>query len=90
MRGRVVDGDAVAGGGGAAHTHTHRHALHVSGIAGVADHFAQNDAHALEITRGIISNLPFPHTQSATAIEEPVCCMASMRNFVLASQTDAH
>uniref|UniRef100_M4BBK0 methylcrotonoyl-CoA carboxylase n=1 Tax=Hyaloperonospora arabidopsidis (strain Emoy2) TaxID=559515 RepID=M4BBK0_HYAAE len=43
--------------------------------SGVTDHYANNDAHALAITRRIVSNLNYNRTQSAvtqTPIEEPL------------------
>ncbi len=43
-------------------------------ISGVADHLAENDEHALEITRDIISHLnrPKPNWVQRTSIEEPL------------------
>jgi 3-methylcrotonyl-CoA carboxylase beta subunit len=38
-------------------------------ISGVADHFAEDDAHALSIVRNIVENLPFEKEEPPTRIE---------------------
>ena len=50
---------------GGAHVHTH--------ISGVADHFAENDEHALALVRGIVETLnqPRPFTVEVSAPEAP-------------------
>lgn len=41
--------------------------------SGVADHFANNDAHALAITRNVLRNLPDTSAKSSTSsYEEPL------------------
>ena len=51
--------DVTAEDLGGAHVHTHK--------SGVADHFAQNDEHALEITRRIVKHLNYRPAASAFA-----------------------
>ena len=43
-------------------------------LSGVADHFAEDDAHAIEIVRSIVANLNFPRPASAGRLpaEEPL------------------
>jgi len=57
--GEVVDAEALGG----ADVHT--------SVSGVADHFAENDAHALSIARDIVANLNRKKT-IALALREPV------------------
>jgi acetyl-CoA carboxylase carboxyltransferase component len=60
--GEEVTGEELGG----AHVHTH--------ISGVADHYAENDEHALAIVRGIVETLnrPRPFTLDVTAPEAPL------------------
>jgi 3-methylcrotonyl-CoA carboxylase beta subunit len=56
--GEVVDAEALGG----ADVHT--------AVSGVADHFAENDAHALEIARGVVASLN-RRKSVALAVREP-------------------
>jgi 3-methylcrotonyl-CoA carboxylase beta subunit len=56
--GEVVDAESLGG----ADVHT--------SVSGVADHFAENDAHALEIARGIVSHLN-RRKQIPVTVQEP-------------------
>jgi acetyl-CoA carboxylase carboxyltransferase component len=50
---------------GGAYVHTHK--------SGVADHFAEDDDHALEIVRNIVGTLPAPRfTPHASRVDEPL------------------
>jgi 3-methylcrotonyl-CoA carboxylase beta subunit len=58
--GEIVSSEDL--GGGDVHTR----------LSGVADHLADNDEHAIALTRNIVANLNQKSLQPATAIEEPL------------------
>ena len=58
--GEVVSSEDL--GGGDVHTR----------LSGVADHLAENDEHALQIARNIVSNLNYPKQTLSTEFDEPL------------------
>lgn len=55
-------------------------------VSGVTDHFAQNDAHALDITKRIVRNLNYARKKddvdAPTPFKEPVYCPTELGGIV--------
>jgi 3-methylcrotonyl-CoA carboxylase beta subunit len=51
-------------------------------LSGVADHMAEDDAHALDLVRNIVSTLPLPPSASATESEDPAYPVTDLYSLV--------
>lgn len=60
--------------------------------SGVADHYAENDRHALEITRNIVGHLnrSTAHTIGRDAWQEPACALEELSGVVPANPSQAY